>query len=201
MRKACLQISPALLAFWAAPALGDDVAAPTTPAACACPIIPALTPVSVEIRAPLGSNISKSGDMFPIRLAAPIVIEGKELVPTGAVGMGEVVHAKKSSGMGAAGELVLAARYFEVSGQQLKLRSLNLSAAGKSAIHKVDALNAASAVSPLPIGLIGFFISGGQVMVQLGTVVPAKVREDFTLPAAFAPAAAAEIATVGGTTP
>ncbi|MEO0063543.1 MAG: hypothetical protein RLZZ08_2103, partial [Pseudomonadota bacterium] len=70
--------------------------------------IPALTPVSVEILADLGSNTSVSGARFPIRLAAPLVVDGVAVVPAGATGEGEVVHAKKSSGMGAAGELVLA---------------------------------------------------------------------------------------------
>jgi hypothetical protein len=186
---------PALLAAWAAPAPGEDVARQadvSAPAACACRVIPALTPVSIEILAPLGSKISKSGESFPIRLAAPILIDGKEAVPAGALGVGEVIHAKKSGGMGAAGELVLAARYVEVDGQRLMLRSLNIAAAGESSIHKVDAINAASAASPLPIGLIGFFISGGQVNVAQGTVAPAKTRESFTLPplAGLAPAVA-----------
>jgi hypothetical protein len=186
MSKLGALVMPALLA--AAPLLGEDA----PPPAIAAPTVPALTPVSIEILAPPGSKISKSGDSFPIRLAAPIVIGGKEVVPAGAPGVGEVIHAKKSGGMGTAGELVLAARYLEVDGRRLMLRSLNIAAAGQSSIHKVDAINAASAVSPLPIGLIGFFISGGQVNVAKGTIAPAKTRESFALaaPAGAAPAAA-----------
>ncbi|MET0587174.1 MAG: hypothetical protein ABWZ75_01520 [Novosphingobium sp.] len=71
---------------------------------------PALTPVSIQILAALGSKVSKSGDTFPIRLAAPVIVDGTVAIPAGAEGMGEVVHAKKGGGIGAAGELVLAAR-------------------------------------------------------------------------------------------
>jgi|GEM_PF-6422904 len=71
--------------------------------------IPALTEVRLEILSDLGSKISKTGELFPIRLAKPIVIDGAERVPAGAEGQGEVVWAKKSGGSGASGELVLAA--------------------------------------------------------------------------------------------
>jgi hypothetical protein len=158
-------------------------AVPATPetASCTCTTIPALTPVSVEILAAVGSKISKTGDSFPIRLAAPIVIDGKEAAPAGATGVGEVVHAKKSGGMGAPGELVLAARFIELGGRRLRLRSLRLVPQGKSAINRLDGFNAASAASPIPIGLIGFFIQGGQATVAQGTIAEAKTAESFEI--------------------
>jgi hypothetical protein len=155
--------------------------APQSAPPCACIAIPALTPVSIELLAAVGSKTSKTGDTFPIRLAAPIIIDGKEAVPAGAAGMGEVVHAKKSGGMGAAGELVLAARYLDVAGRSLRLRSLRIVPQGKSAINRVDAFNAVSAASPIPVGLIGFFIQGGQASVPQGTIAEAKTAEAFTI--------------------
>lgn len=98
-------------------------------------------------------------------------------MPAGVAGMGEVVHAKGSGGSGAAGELVLAARYLEWRGQRLRLRSLRLSAGAQSNINKVHALNIASAASPVPIGLLGFFITGGQATVSEGTIADAKTAE------------------------
>lgn len=190
------------------------VAESTTPAAepapvadpCAdCITIPSLTVVSVEIMVDLGSKISKSGDVFPIRLAAPIVIDGRIVVPAGATGMGEVIHAKRSGGMGAAGELVLAARYVEVDGRRLKLRSLQFGISGRSSIETVNTINIASAASPLPIGVVGFFIKGKQANVPAGTVASAKTSEAFSVVpppepapeavAAPAPAAAPETIT------
>ncbi|MFY9350697.1 MAG: hypothetical protein WBL20_15000 [Sphingobium sp.] len=136
-----------------------------------------MTPVKVAIGATLGSKISKTGDLFPITLADPILIDGKMIMPAGVAGMGEVVHAKGSGGSGAAGELVLAARYLEWRGQRLRLRSLRLSAGAQSNINKVHALNIASAASPVPIGLLGFFITGGQATVSEGTIADAKTAE------------------------
>ncbi|MBI1178957.1 MAG: hypothetical protein GC201_00260 [Alphaproteobacteria bacterium] len=143
--------------------------------------VPALTPVSVEIATTLGSKISKSGDTFPIRLAAPIVVNGKQIVAAGAEGMGEVIHAKKGAGSGAPGELVLAARYVEVDGRRLRLRSLRLAPVGRSDIGTVNAINVGGAAAGVPIGVIGFFITGGETTVPEGTVAAAKTAESFTI--------------------
>lgn len=189
------------LAFCATPVLAQQAADGPAPSPLAAPqpqaapapaasppAIPALLPVSIEILADLGSKISKSGDRFPLRLAAPIMVDGVEAVPAGAMGEGEVVHAKKSGGMGAAGELVLAARFVEHSGRRIALRSLRIVPQGKSAINTVNAINVGSVASPLPVGLIGFFISGGQAVVPAGTIAEAKVAQD--VPALAKPDAA-----------
>ena len=189
------------LALCAAPAIAQQAAEAPASAPLAAPqpqaapapaaslqAIPALLPVSIEILADLGSKISKSGDRFPLRLAAPIMVDGVEAVPAGAKGEGEVVHAKKSGGMGAAGELVLAARFVEHSGRRIALRSLRIVSQGKSAINTVNAINVGSVASPLPVGLIGFFISGGQAVVPAGTIAEAKVAQD--VPALAEPDAA-----------
>jgi len=144
-------------------------------------VIPALTPVRIEVLAALGSKTSKSLDSFPIRLVEPIIIDGKEVVPAGTTGMGEVVHAKKSGGMGAAGELVLAARFLEVGVAKLPLRSMKLARAGDSSIETVNAINVASAASFIPVSVIGFFITGGQVVVPEGTIAEAKTAADFEI--------------------
>lgn len=98
------------------------------------------------------------------------------------MGEGEVVHAKKSGGMGAAGELVLAVRYIEHAGLRIGLRSLKLTPLGRSSVNTVNAINVGSAASPLPIGLVGFFISGGQAVVPAGTIAEAKVAQNVPAP-------------------
>lgn len=144
-----------------------------------------LTPLVIEILDPLGSKTSNSLDTYRIRLAEPIVIEGAAVVPAGAEGLGEVVHAKKAGGMGAAGELVLAARFLEVEGRQMRLRSMELleSEQGKDRTGTVNALNVASAASPIPIGLIGFFIGGGNIEIPAGAFASAKLAADFEVTA------------------
>ncbi|PLK25605.1 hypothetical protein [Novosphingobium sp. TH158] len=159
-----------------------SVQASADPSAVSCTdCVPALTPVELMIDAHLGSKLSTTGAVFPLHLAKPIVIAGREVVAAGAVGEGEVIHAKKAGGMGAAGELVLAARFITVDGRPLRLRSMRMAMAGKDAIHTVDTINAASAASLLPIGLVGFFMSGRNVVVTKGTVAEAKTAADFPL--------------------
>ncbi len=148
-------------------------------------LIPALTPIELVIDANLGSKVSKSGDTFPIRLAKPIIVDGREVLAAGFVGQGEVVHAKKSAGMGAAGELVLAARFLTVGDRQLKLRSMRFGTAGKDEINSVVAVNALSVASPLPVGMLGFFVTGKNIEIPQGTVAVAKNSEAFVIGNAY----------------
>ena len=134
--------------------------------------VPALTPVSLRIGQDLGSKVSKSGDMFPFTLAEPVLVDGHELLSAGTPGMGEVIHAKKGGFAGAAGELVLTARYLQVGERHLPLRSLTFPAVAR------DNIGLASAVG-IAAGFPALFISGGNVQVPSGTVVMAKTREDF----------------------
>jgi hypothetical protein len=93
--------------------------------------------------------------------------------------MGEVVHAKKAGGSGTAGELILAARYLQIGERRLQLRSMRLAVAGKGAVGAVDAFNAASVVSPLPVGLLGFAVTGSNIDVPAGSIAVAKSAQEF----------------------
>ncbi len=128
--------------------------------------IPALTPVTLRIDAALGSKLSLSGQTFPVTLAEPIVVDGQKLVPAGITGLGEVVHAKKT-GVGVGGELVLAARYLDFNGQQIRLRSMQVGGNGK------DNQNLTFAVG-VTVGLPALFIRGKHIEVPEGTLAVAK---------------------------
>lgn len=170
--------------------------APLAPAPCAA-CIPKLTIVELVIDADLGSKLSTTGANFPLHLDKPLVVDGKEIVPAGTVGQGEIVHAKKAGGAGAAGELVLAARFLTVGDRQLKLRSMRIALAGRDATGKVDAYNAAAAgaavLTPLPLGLLGFAITGKNIVVPKGTLALAKTAEDFPVEAAATAAPATQV--------
>lgn len=144
-------------------------------------VVPALTPLVIRLEADLGSRLSKTGDRFPFSVAEPVLIAGVTVLPAGLLGEGEVVHAKKSGGSGAGGELVVAARWLDVGGRRLRLRSLRLNAAGKDAIQKVDGLNAVSVASPVPFGLIGFIIKGKNAVHAKGDLAEAKTAEAFSI--------------------
>lgn len=165
-----VQTAPPVAAQASAPAASENAA----PAAGPTGAIPPLTPVRIRFDVDLGSKISKSGDMFPITLAEPIMLDGKIAVPAGATGQGEVIHAKKAGGSGAGGELVLAARYIDVGEHRLRLRSLQASAAGHDVIH--GAVVASTVVTPL-----GFLMTGKQTLYPKGWIAQAKTAEAFPL--------------------
>ncbi|MEP7222068.1 MAG: hypothetical protein ABI673_05310 [Novosphingobium sp.] len=138
-------------------------------------VIPALTVVSIEILSTIGSKLSTTGETFPLRLARPVVIDGREVLPAGVTGMGEIIHAKSSGGSGASGELVLTARYLEVDGRRLRLRSLQMSAVGKDQMQL--ALAAAQAFGPFALA-----VTGKNIEIVKGRIGLAKTAEAFDLP-------------------
>lgn len=166
------------------PTVGE-VQAPPQPISAPVPpctsCIPALTPIELVIDADLGSKISTTGQTFPLHLAAPLVIDGREMLPAGTAGQGEVVHAKKAGGGGASGELVLAARFLTVGDRTVRLRSMRTALAGADRMGTVNALNAVSAAALPVASFIGFAITGRNVVYPKGTVASAKIAEDFTI--------------------
>jgi hypothetical protein len=161
------------------PAIDASIAPPEAAPAAAtspCCIVPALTPVKIEFLSLLSSKTSHIGDHFAFRLTEPLIVDGKELVPAGTNGSGDVVHAAKSGMAGKAGELILAARYLDFNGTKIPLRSLVV---GKE--QGKDKTGSAFAVAAV-VGLPAYFMSGGQVLVPIGTEASAKVRTDTFLP-------------------
>ncbi len=141
--------------------------------------LPAFSIVELEIAEPLNSKTSKIGQFFDIRLAAPIMLDGKQLVPAGAIGQGEVIHAAKARAGGKAGELILAARYIEHDGQRIALRSFKFGVSGTGRNNTHEAL-AAGTIIATPLVLL---ITGGNVDVPAGTLAHAKTATDniFTI--------------------
>jgi hypothetical protein len=153
--------------------VNPDNVVPAEEAANPVVTLPAFTPVDIEILTPLNSKTTKMGEFFDIRLAEPIMLDGRIIVPAGAVGQGEVIHSAKARAGGKAGELILAARYIEDRGQKILLRSFKFGATtGKS---NRDGALIAGVVVAAPLVL---FISGGNVDVPAGTRAQAKTSED-----------------------
>ena len=158
------------------------------PACAGAPVLPALTPVEVEILTPLSSDSARVGGLFALRLHRPIEQDGAVVVPAGTLGVGEVVEAKRAHGSGAPGVLILAADYLELGGRQLRLRSLRLTKVGADAVGAVNrqaerAMGAAAA----PVALLNLGTRGADVAVEAGAVAEAQTAEDFALAAPGAP--------------
>ena len=146
--------------------------------------VPALTPVMVRLEDEISSNKNKSGDRFRIAVAEDVRIGDVTVIPAGSTGEGEVIHAARPKAGGAAGELILAARFVIVGDVQVRLRSFALGVAG--ADHSEGALAASFVAGPFAM-----FVRGGAVIVPRDTLGLAKTALDFRLPAA-APAPSPE---------
>ena len=70
---------------------------------------------------------------------------------------------------------------------------------GKSKMDTVHAINVASAATFIPISVIGFFISGGNIEIPAGTLASAKVGAEFEV--AAGPAMPVEVAAGSATMP
>lgn len=176
----------AMPAAWAQEAAAPPAAPAPAPSAdapaAACCTVAKMTPVEIELVDAVGSKRSRNGDSFAIRLAAPLVVDGRTLAPAGTTGMGEVVHAAKARAAGKAGELILAARYLDIGGTRLPLRSFRYGPAqGKDNSGAVGVGNmVASAVLPVA-SVLGFLVSGGEIEIPAGTRASAKVAADTML--------------------
>ncbi|WP_086608994.1 hypothetical protein [Erythrobacter donghaensis] len=164
----------------AAEALSEAVSVEAAPEPAPALLLPKTTPLTIVIDAELGSKISAAGQKFPIRLARPVEVDGVEALPAGISGEGEVVHAKKAGLAGAAGELVLAARYLEHDGRRIELRSFRFFDAGDETLSKGQDNTGVSNVTTALAGPIGFLIGGGNTNVLPGTLASAKTRNDET---------------------
>lgn len=179
----------------AIPSAASPSASPTTPAPAATPPhAPAGTVVRLEITQAISSKIAKRGDTFTLRLAEPLTVSGEELIPTGTTGVGEVIDVGHPGMGGAPAKLVLAARYLDYKGEHIRLRSFVVGGAGK------DNTRLSAAVSAVPYaGLIGPFITGGNIDIPPGTMADAKLAADFpSVPAPASDATAAKPADQGG---
>jgi hypothetical protein len=169
--------------LWCAPGPAQEIATP--------PAIPPLTPVRVMIVDTINSSTAKIGAHFLIKLAEPIAIDGKDIVPAGISGEGEVIHADKSRFGGKPGELILAVRYLDWNGTHIPLRSLKFDAPGQGKNN--DGIAAASAIAAGAVGsMFAMFITGGEVNIPAGTIANAKVAAPPPAAAAATPVSTGE---------
>lgn len=133
-------------------------------------LLPSGTEVVVRVEEEVSSKTHKAGDLFKISLAEPIIYRNHIIVPAGAQGEGQVVHAAKPKFGGKEGELILAARWVAQDGKRISLRGLQLGAAGGS--NQTLAFATAVFASPLP-----FVITGRSAVVPAGTTAIAKLKD------------------------
>lgn len=165
-------VAPQVSSPQAAPDLPRQLSPDSNP-----PRIPAGTEVQVELTGSVSSATSHVGDKFALRLAEPIVMNGKRVVPAGAIGEGEVIDAARAGMAGRQGKLIVSARYLDLSGRRVRIRGMTFLASGKSHV------DLATGVLLLPyVGVTAMLIEGGEIAIPAGTRATAKLAEDVEPP-------------------
>lgn len=131
--------------------------------------VPAGTPVTIALGTTLASSTHKRGDVFPIVLAEPLLIDGAEYLPAGTPGTGQITHAATARGGGAPGELMIAARTLETPNGPLRLGGFKLGGRGED--NSGMALGVSIAVGPFAM-----FIRGREIVIPAGTRGIARIR-------------------------
>lgn len=141
------------------------------------PSIPEGSYIAIRLVAPVSSRDAVQGQYFPIALAEPILFEGREIVPAGVTGEGQVVHVQRRGFGGRAGELIVAARYLDWNGTRLPLRGMRIAAAG--------AQNTGEAVAAsMLVSVAGLFITGTSVDLPEGQLAVARLAAPIMVPPA-----------------
>jgi hypothetical protein len=160
-------------------------------AAAACCRVPAHTAVAVELAAPVSTKTQHSGDAFQLRLAAPLIVNGRILLKQGTPGVGKVIESSGPGFGGKAAKLVLAASYLEVGKRHIALQALQMSAsgAGHDNAAAANAIGLAGIVLG-PVGFVGMAVRGGDVTMPEGTLATAQLASGVVLPPLGRPTAA-----------
>ena len=153
-------------------ASGQETAPVDAAAEPAARVLRADTEVHLRLLEPVASNTHQRGDRFKLELAEAVSVDGDIVIPAGATGEGEVVHAAKPGMAGRAGELILVSRFVHAGDHVVKLRSF-------SAGSGEQRLNLAAGLS---FALVGLFVTGRNIALPAGTDVFAKVAADSPLP-------------------
>lgn len=137
--------------------------------------IPAGTLVVVRVDQELSSRFSKRGDTFPITLMNDLWLGNRVVVPMGAKGIGEVIHAAGKGFGGRAGELIVTARYLELDGRRIPLIAFKLGLAGADN-------STAAMLTTAAVPIAGMFVTGTSATIGVGQLAQAKLAEpvDFS---------------------
>jgi hypothetical protein len=147
----------------------------------ACCRAPAGTVVRVELAEQVSTKTHRAGDSFALRLAEPLIVGDRILLPAGTPGEGVVIAASKPGMGGKPAKLVLAARFLSLRHSQAPLEGLQLAAAGRNNGTAAQVVGL-SGIAFGPLGFVGLAVQGGNVTFPPGTSATAKLANTLYLP-------------------
>lgn len=158
-----------------APTTHTATEAPPAAAPLCCKLA-ALTPVELEIVTPASSKTSRQGEQIEIRVAEPVLVDGRVVLPAGTSGYAEVIQVSHRAIGGKPGELTLGLPYLTLSGQRIGLKRLRFgSIAGADRTQQAE-------IAMALVGIAGGLITGGSVDIKGGTRANAVLITDTLIP-------------------
>jgi hypothetical protein len=145
-----------------------------------CCVLQQGTAVAVQLTEAVDTETAKAGDRIAIRLAAPVIVDGQVVLPAGTPGEGHVVQASGAGLGGKGAKLVVSADYLTVGGGTVPLGGLQLTGTGKDHSVAADLASLGGWIS-MPLGFVGFAVTGGEIEIPAGTNAAAKVARTVDL--------------------
>jgi hypothetical protein len=145
-----------------------------------CCVLSEGTALAVQVVDAVGSGKAKAGDRIAIRLAAPVIVDGQVVLPAGTPGVGHVVQASGAGLGGKGAKLVVSADSLTVGGGIVPLGGLQLTGTGKDHSMAADLASLGGWIS-MPLGFVGFAVTGGEIEIPAGTNAAAKVARTVDL--------------------
>lgn len=155
------------------------------------PVAPAGSKLELMVVDEVSTKIAKVGDRFLLRLAQPLVVGDRVVIPRGTQAWGEVTDARANGIAGKSGKLATRLLHLDFNGEKLPL---NGTPGGAGQGGNLQIVLATLALTPW-----GLIAKGNNAKLKAGDIVPGYLAAPY--PAAPAPAAITPIATEPVATP
>ncbi|MEL7189801.1 MAG: hypothetical protein AAGK17_09655 [Pseudomonadota bacterium] len=152
-------------------AAADEIIEPVKPTA---PVIdiPRDTPVHLMVLTEVSTRDHDPGHRFRLRVNKPVIANGNEVIPVGAIAWGELLSAEKSGNLGKSGKLSARLLHIEHDGREIALDG-EAQSEGKSG--KGETILGVLAAGPL-----GLFARGNNAKLKAGEKMTAFIAEDVS---------------------
>ncbi|QUL37738.1 hypothetical protein [Erythrobacter sp. JK5] len=165
---------PATLNTGANPAAAE-AEAPSGPIIQPAPVpdIPRDTPVRLMVLNEVSTKDHEPGHKFKLRVDAPVLVDGEEVIPVGTIAWGELLTAEKSGNVGRSGKLSARLLHIDLDGREIPIDG-EASADGKSGKGE-------TIMGVIGLGVLGLFAKGNNAKLKAGEKMTAFVADDVML--------------------
>jgi len=136
--------------------------------------IPRDTPIHLLVLSEVTTKTHGAGYRFKLRVNEPVEIDGRVVIPVGAIAWGQVTSAEGSGNLGKSGSLEAELLYVEAGGKQIRIDGQTRNEGNSGTAETV--------MGVLGLGVFGLFAKGNNAKIKAGEKFTAFTIEDVTLP-------------------